>query len=75
MQATLLLRAALGRDFFEHGEMLVNVRFGVLHGDRPLFIPPVGLREHAAIDHAEPIVAPEVDVNFGPVAIVADFLG
>src|SRR5229473_1981777 len=42
--------------------------------DGPLFIPPIGLSEHAAIDHAEPVVAPEIDIDLGPIAIVLDFL-
>src|SRR5215831_5242031 len=54
--------------------MLVNVRFGVLYGNGPLLVPPIGLREHAAIDHAEPVVAPEIAVDFGPVAVVANLL-
>ena len=64
-----------GRYFFERREMLINVRFCVLHRDRPLFIPPIGLRENAAVHHAEPIVPPQIDVNLGPVAIVADLFG
>ncbi len=47
----------------------------MLHGNRPLLIPPVGLRHHAAVDHGEPIVTPEVDVDRGPVAVVANLFG
>src|SRR5580693_6235256 len=71
----LLLGLRQGRgDFFENGEMLGDVGFGVLHRDGPLLVPPVRLSEHAAIDHREPIVAPEIDVDGGPVAIIFDFL-
>src|SRR6267143_1201531 len=73
--AALLLRfRERGRDFLEHGEVLVNVHLGVLNGNGPLFIPPIRLSQHAAIDHAEPIVAPEIDIDLGPVAIVLNFL-
>src|SRR5260370_27554709 len=54
--------------------MLVDVGFGVLNRDGPLFIPPVGLSHYAAVDHGEPVVPPEVDVDGGPVAVVANFL-
>src|SRR5580693_655651 len=54
--------------------MFVNVRFGVLNGDGSLFVPPIRLRQYAAIDHGEPVVAPEIDVNFGPVAVIANLL-
>src|ERR1700733_11996547 len=71
----LLLSLRQGRgDFFENGEMLRDVGFGVLHRDGPLLVPPIGLSEHAAIHHREPIVAPEIDVDGGPVAIILDFL-
>src|ERR1700730_13318194 len=73
--AFLLCFGKPGSDFLEGSEVLVNVGFGVLYGDRPLLIPPVGLRQHAAVHHAEPILPPEVDINLGPVAIVADFAG
>src|SRR5712692_5609893 len=71
----LLLRLCKRRrDLFERREMLVDVGFGVLNGDGPLFIPPIELSQHAAIDHGEPVVAPEIDVDLGPVAVVANFL-
>src|SRR5216684_4036293 len=61
-------------NFLKHSEVLVNVGCGMLNGDGPLFIPPIGLCEHAAIDHAEPVVAPEIDIDLGPVTVVLDFL-
>ena len=54
--------------------MLIDVGVGVLDGDGPLLIPPVRLGHHAAVDHAEPVVTPEVDIDRGPVAVVANFL-
>src|SRR3977135_2122017 len=74
--ATLLLRfRERGRYFLKHCKVLVDIRFGMLHGDRPLFVPPIRLREHAAIDHREPVVAPEIDIDLGPVAVVLNLLG
>src|SRR5713226_5895367 len=71
----LLLRLCKRRrDLFERRDMLVDVGFSVLYGDGPLFIPPIGLREYTAIDHAEPVVAPEIDIDLGPVAVVLNFL-
>src|SRR5271155_2239430 len=64
-----------GSDFFKYRQMLVDVRFRVLHGNGPLLIPPIRLGQHAAIDHGEPVLPPEVDVDFGPVAIILNFLG
>src|SRR5262249_38286780 len=54
--------------------MLVDVCLSVLNGNGPLLIPPIWLSKHAAIHHCEPIVAPKIDVNFGPVAVVLDLL-
>src|SRR5258708_25157934 len=54
-------------DFFEYGKMLVDVGFGVLDGDGPLLVPPVRHGEYAAVDHAEPELAPEVHIDFRPV--------
>src|ERR1700740_1272180 len=69
------LRLGQGRsDLVKHRQVLVDVRFGVLHGDGPLLVPPIRLRQNAAIDHSEPVVPPQVDVNLGPVAVIADFL-
>src|SRR5580692_4221874 len=73
--ALLLGFGQRGSDFFKHGKVFVDVRFRVLDRDGPLLVPPIWLCEDAAIDHGEPIVAPEVDVDGGPVAIVLDFLG
>src|SRR2546430_2241457 len=74
-EASLFLGLAKGRcDFFEYREVLVDIRLGMLHGDGPLLVPPVGLRQHASIDHAEPVVAPQIDVDLGPVAVVLNFL-
>src|SRR2546429_6992162 len=72
--ALMLCFRERGRDFFKGGKMLADVGLGVLHGNGPLLVPPIRLSEHAAIDHAEPIVPPEIDVNPGPIAIVANFL-
>src|SRR5882724_4506025 len=63
-----------GCDFLKRREMLVDVGFRVLHGDSPLFVPPIRLGKHAAIDHGEPVVAPKIDIDLGPVAVVLDFL-
>src|SRR5205823_9084408 len=74
-QASLLLcLPERRRDFFKNGEVLVNVGFRVLNGDGPLLVPPIGLREYAAIDHGEPVVPPEIDVDLGPVAVVLNLL-
>src|SRR5467141_1042730 len=74
-QASLLLRLRKRRrDFFKNCEVFVNVGFRVLNGDGPLLVPPIGLREDATIDHGEPIVAPEIDVDLGPVAVVLNLL-
>src|SRR4029077_5799985 len=74
-QATLLLRLReRGRDLFKHRKMTVNVCFGVLNRDGPLLVPPIGLGEHAAIDHAKPVVSPEIDIDLGPVAVVLNLL-
>src|SRR5215469_15987372 len=54
--------------------MLVNVGFRVLDGNGPLLVPPIGHGEYAAVDHAEPELPPDVDVDVEPVAIVANFL-
>src|SRR5262245_10815853 len=54
--------------------MLLDVRLSVLHGYGPLLVPPIRLRKYAAVHHREPIMAPEIDVDFGPVAIVLDLL-
>ena len=59
---SLLLGGRQGRgNIFERGKMLINVGFSVLYGDRPLLIPPVGLCHDAAVDHAKPVVSPQVD--------------
>src|SRR5258708_3716986 len=50
--------------------MFVDIRLSMLHGDCPLFVPPIGLRQHAPVDHAEPVVAPKIDIDLGPVAVV-----
>src|SRR6266436_4405320 len=60
----LLLRLGQRRGhIFKRGQMLLNIGLGVLDGNSPLLIPPVRLRHHTAIDHGEPIVPPQVDVN------------
>src|SRR5712664_2094415 len=74
--AALLLHFCKGRsDFLEDSEVLVDIRFGMLNADSPLLVPPIGLGEHAPIDHAEPVEAPEIDVNLGPIAVVLNLLG
>ena len=62
------------RDLFEYRKVLIDIRFAVLHGNGPLLVPPIRLSQHAAIHHGEPIVAPEVDIDLGPIAIIFDFL-
>src|ERR1035438_2820258 len=52
--------------------MLIDVRVGVLDGDGPLLIPPVRLGHYATVDHAEPVVTPEIDIDRGPIAVVAN---
>src|SRR5215467_4859103 len=54
--------------------MPVDIRLGVLHGNGPLLVPPIWLREDTAIDHSKPVVAPKIDIDFGPIAIVANLL-
>ena len=36
------------RDFRERFEMTINVRIRMRHRNRPLLIPPIGLRHHSA---------------------------
>src|SRR5579872_158799 len=55
-------------------QMLVYVGLGVLHADGPLLIPPVRLRHHSAVDHAEPVMPPQVNINSRPIAVIADLL-
>src|SRR5689334_20093838 len=55
---------------FKRGQVLVDVRLGVLDGNSPLLIPPVRLRHDAAIDHGKPVVAPQININRLPVAVV-----
>src|SRR5258708_10684087 len=55
--------------------MLVEVGVGVLDGNGPLFVPRIGLRHHAAVHHGAPVVTPQVDVDGGPVAVIANFFG
>ena len=74
LHALLLRLCECGCDIVERGEVLVDVGFGVLNGNRPLLVPPVRLRHHAAIDHAEPVVPPQIDVDGQPVAVVANLL-
>ncbi len=71
--ALLLRFGQRGGDVVERCQMLVDVGLGVLDGDGPLLIPPVRLSHHAAVDHAKPVMAPQVDVDRLPVAIVANF--
>src|SRR5690242_13966787 len=73
-RALLLRLRQRGRDVSERRQMLINVGFGVLHADGPLLVPPVRLRHHSAIDHAEPVMPPQVNVYGGPIAVIADLL-
>src|SRR5260370_28886924 len=59
-----------GCNFLKHSKVLVNICFGVLDGDGPLLVPLVGLGHHAAIDHAEPGVAPQIDSARCPGTVV-----
>src|ERR1700738_5113457 len=71
----LLLRVSQRwRNFFKHSEMLVDVRFGVLHRNGPLLVPPVRLRKYSAIHHRKPVVAPQIDIDGSPVTVIANFL-
>src|SRR5437870_4488299 len=51
----------------------IHVRVGDRNG--PLLVPPVRLAEHPAVDHTEPVVLPQVDVDRNPVAIIPQRLG
>src|SRR4029077_1757351 len=53
-------------------QVLVDISLGMLHGNRPLLIPPVRLAHHAAIHHAKPVMTPQVDVDRKPVAVVTN---
>src|SRR6202522_14933 len=53
--------------------MLIDVGLRVLYGNGPLLVPPVRLGHHAAVDHGEPVIPPEVDIDRRPVAVVANF--
>src|ERR1700676_3481336 len=72
--ALLLCLSKRRRNFCKHRKVLVDVRFRVLHRDGPLLVPPVRLREHAAIYHRKPVMAPQIDINGRPVTVVANFL-
>ena len=72
---TLLLCGRKRRRYvFETSQMLLNICLRVLDRNGPLLIPPVVLRHHAAIDHTEPVLSPEIDINRDPVALIANFL-
>src|SRR5262249_58333358 len=74
--AALLLGLRQSRsDLVKHGQVLADISLRVLHGNGPLLVPPVGLSEHAAVDHRKPILSPQINIDGSPVAIVADFLG
>src|ERR1700719_1479521 len=72
--ALLLRLSQRGSNFLKHREMLVDVGLGVLHRDGPLLVPPIRLREHAAIYHRKPVMAPQIDIDGRPVTVVANFL-
>src|SRR5579871_1462420 len=59
-------------DIVERGQVLVDVSVGVLDGNRPLLIPPVRLSHYTAIDHAEPVMTPEIDVDRRPITVIHD---
>jgi len=70
-EASLLLRLRKRRrDLFETPLDACRCQHPYAGRDSPLLVPPVRLREHAAIDHGEPVVAPEIDVDFRPVTVV-----
>src|SRR6202140_5560780 len=73
-QPLVLRRCQRLRDVRKCRQMLVDVGLGVLHGNRPLLIPPVRLAHHATIHHAEPVMPPQINVNRQPVAVVTNLL-
>src|SRR5271156_3759602 len=73
-QPLLLRRGQRPSNVGKRRQVPVYVRLGVLHGNRPLLVPPVRLRHHATIHHAEPVVPPQVNVNWQPVAVVTNLL-
>src|ERR1035438_2806177 len=52
--------------------MLVDVGLRMLHRNRPLLVPPIGLAHHATVHHAEPVMPPQIDIDSQPVTIVAN---
>src|ERR1700730_15913387 len=72
--ALLLCLSQRRRNFFKHRKVLVDVRFRVLHRDGPLLVPPVRLREHAAIYHRKPVAAPQIEIDSRTVAVLATLL-
>src|SRR6185369_6641272 len=73
--AFLLCLSQCGGHIFERRQVLVDIGLGVLDGDGPLFVPPVRLRHYPAVDHGEPVVPPQIDVDSFPVAVVANLFG
>src|SRR4029077_19203107 len=68
-----LLRLGQGRrHILERCQMRVDICFRVLNRNRPLFVPPIRLGHHTAVDHCEPVVAPQIDVDGCPIAVVAN---
>src|ERR1700738_3385223 len=62
-------------DVFKRRQVLIDVRFSVLHRNRPLLVPPIGLCQHTTIYHGEPVVPPQIDIDRRPVAVIANLLG
>ena len=62
------------RHLFKGGEVLVDIRHGVGDGDGPLLVPPVGLRHHATVQHAEPVELPQIRIDRMPLAVVMNFV-
>src|SRR4029079_5851099 len=73
-RALLLGLGQCGGNILESREMLVDIGFRVLYRNCPLLIPPVRLSHDAAINHAEPVVSPEIDINRQPISVVANLL-
>src|ERR1700751_1020229 len=72
---TFLLCFREGRgDVIKRSDMLIDIRFRVLHRHRPLLVLPIRLRHYSTIHHAEPVVAPQIQIDPEPIAIVLDLL-
>src|SRR5215471_5031122 len=74
LTAFLLRLRQRSSNVVECGDMLFDIGVGVLDRDRPLLIPPVRLRHHAAVHHPKPVMTPQIDIDHRPVSIIHDFL-